>query len=189
MRKNKVILVSGYKRSGKDFVSTILNSELENSISYSLATPLKDIVATTLGISLDELDLFKNNPEYYSVVFMFKDKMFGSSDFRKILQKFGTEATKKWFGDPVWTDLFIAQDFKEDYIIISDWRFRTEVEEFSKVYDNVITIRINDDNIVNTDMHPSETALDGFDYDYVIDNTAKDSTVLKRIEEVIKEIK
>lgn len=179
-----IILVSGYKRAGKDFVSSFLKKELENSTTYSLAYPLKDIVATTFGISLEELDDFKNNKES-----IFDGDFNYIIDFRKILQIFGSEAMKKWFTPKVWTNLFLDQEFSEDYIIIPDWRFPTEIEEFSKVYKNIVTIRVNDDNIENTDMHVSETSLDDYPFRFVLNNTAKDESIIKGVKDIIKEIK
>ncbi len=182
-RDATLILVSGYKRAGKDFVSHLLQKQLRDSVLYSYATPLKKIIADTMNISLEELDDYKNYGEY---IFDSDSKIL--TDFRSLLQTFGTEAMKPWFGDAVWSDVFMRQDFKSDYIIIPDWRFNTEYNEAKKVYRNVITLRIIDDNIVNTDPHPSETELDEFDFDYYIDNTRKDITVLDEIDKFIRSI-
>jgi len=182
-RSATLILVSGYKRAGKDFVSYLLHKHLDNSVIYSYATPLKKIIADTMNISLEELDDYKNNGEYI----MDSDNK-TLTDFRSVLQAFGTEAMKPWFGDAVWSDVFMRQDFQEDYIIISDWRFNIEYTEAKKVYSNVITLRIIDDNIVNVDPHPSETELDDFKFDYYIDNTRKDITVLNELDKFIRSI-
>lgn len=187
-RDRTVILINGFKRSGKDFTSTVLNNELPKSMVYSLAAPLKDIVATTMSVSLNELDNFKNNKEELFIQDTQGDVEY-ITDFRSILQIFGTEAMKKYFGQSVWVDVFNNLDFQDDYIIISDWRFNIEYEEIVKVYKNVVTVRINDDNIVNTDTHASETELLPFKFDHILDNTAKDESILSQISDLIEEIK
>ena len=187
MRDNTLILLSGFKRSGKDFVSDLLSKQLEDSVIYSYASPMKEIIAVTMGITKEELDDYKNLGE---TIHRYTD--FGETEtitnFRSILQKFGTEAMKPWFGNSVWSDVFMRQDFKNKYIIIPDWRFNVEYEEAKKVYSNVITLRINDDNIVNIDPHPSESELANATFDYTIDNTRKDITVLDEINKFVREM-
>lgn len=179
--------MSGYKRAGKDFISDILLSKIKGSVRYSLAEPLKDIMATTLGTSKEELDELKNRQA--PCLTLDDDRTISKlTDFRKVLQVFGSEAMKKWFGDSVWVDVFIHKNIINDVIIISDWRFNIEYNEIVKTYDNVITLRVVDDNIVNTDMHASETELDDFNFDFTVDNTAKDSSIISALDKFIKEI-
>jgi len=185
-RENTVILVSGYKRSGKDFVSNILQNELKDSVKYSYAYPLKKILADSFGISVEELENYKNIKANIDVPISFVTYK-RLTDFRALLQVFGTEAMKQWFGANVWSDLFIKQDLKQKYIIIPDWRFKLEYEEAKKYYKNVITLRVNDNNISNTDTHSSETELEGYKFDYIIDNTKKDESILEEIDKFIKE--
>jgi len=179
----KIILVSGYKRAGKDFVSEKINNLIKFSTVYSLASPLKDIMAITLNMSVEELDSFKNDS-----LWLYDASADFGINFRKMLQRFGTDAMKKHFGDGVWADAFLNKSFNESVIIISDWRFNIEYEKINATYENVITIRVNDDNIKNTDTHSSETEIENFDFDYIIDNTAKDESVMKQIEQVVEQI-
>lgn len=168
-----IIMVSGFKRSGKDFISNYISKSFPVSKVFSFAEPLKDIVATTMNMGLNTLDEYKNNSES---LFIHRDDGYAEkiTDFRQILQRFGTEAMKKHFGDDVWVDLAIKK--LEDINIISDWRFKTEYEAMRKVGD-VITIRVEDLNI-KPDDHISEHDLDDFTFDFKIDNSAKDDTFL-----------
>ena len=186
-KMSKIILISGFKRAGKDFIGQEINKGIKGSMLYSFAEPLKEIVADSFSISLDDLDGLKNNCS----PIITKDGIddIHISDFRTFLQLFGTEAMKKHFGKSVWVDLFKSNNFAEDYIIIPDWRFPTEFEELIDGDDEIITLRVDDDNNQNTDRHSSETALESFNFDYRIDNTAKDSSVLKEVQKFIEDIK
>ncbi len=165
-------MVSGLKRSGKDYISLKLQEAIPNSKIISLASPLKDIIALSMGISKDDLEEYKNLGSSICV-----DGLIGITNFRTLLQQFGTEAMKKWFGDDVWVNLAIKRiteltESGVETIIISDWRFRSEYNALARVA-NVITLRVEDSNLI-ADSHISEHDLDNFNFDFTIDNTIKD---------------
>jgi hypothetical protein len=164
------ILINGLKRSGKDFLATNLQNVYGGQIVH-FADPLKQIVATTLSLKIEELDKLKN--EECDI----KAGNLVISDFRTLLQKFGTEAMKPLFGDDVWVNLLMQQlaTIDDDVVIIPDWRFQREYEVISEVYD-VVTVRVVDDNLI-ADTHISERDLDGFDFDIVINNTHKSGQI------------
>ena len=175
-----IILINGAKRSGKDFTASLLEEKLKNITKISFATPLKQIIADTFGISLEDLDEMKNNFSEYDMQFMAypnnqKAFVFGEMNFRTLLQRFGTEGMKPVFGDSVWADitLNLANDSEEEFIIIPDFRFNIE----SDVIKNnpygikVVTLKIRNDDINTTDAHASERELDDYTFDYTIDNT------------------
>jgi hypothetical protein len=183
-RQATVIMINGFKRSGKDYTVDILYSILPSE-KYTLAGPLKRIIADTLGVSVELIETMKNNSLEYGVELKAYPNnqpsvVIDTVTMRSILQTFGTEATKPWFGDNVWVDVFLRKNIDAKFIIITDWRFYIEYEEIVKRYAKVVTVRIHDDNIVSTDLHASETELldGGFNYDYTIDNTEKDHSAL-----------
>lgn len=162
----KYILINGKKRAGKDFFASLLKAELDNagytSEVLSFAGPVKDIMSIALNITHDELDEFKNNkaPIYIQNKHV--------SDARAILQNFGTEAMKKYFGEDVWVNLLRARAEKTnaDFIIVPDFRF------FSEHLPGSTTVRILNDDICSTsDLHRSENELNEFVFDYELDNT------------------
>lgn len=155
--KPKVILIGHKKRQGKDTFAEYLKKHLETfevpTAQLSFAQPMKEIVAETLDIDMPILNSLKNSNSYY----------------RAILQKFGSGLMKKHFGDTVWRDLAIKEIEelgKDGYgcVIISDFRFPCEYIE------GATTINIKRD-CGNGDTHISETALDGYKYDYTVKNT------------------
>lgn len=166
----KIILISGYKRSGKDFVANKLHEQIDESVVMSFAKPLKEIIANTFNITLDKLDDYKNNEDN-----IFVQPQFTLGSFRTILQRFGTEAMKKHFGEDVWVDLAISKLPENGVVIFPDWRFMREYEVLSKMY-QVYTIRVEDYNLYAGE-HSSENALCDFSFDLHIDNTPKDDSV------------
>jgi len=177
----KIILINGKKRSGKDYFARLLQDELyknkKTSYVIGFADPLKDIIAKSLNVSLVDLDTFKNDKEKIIV----RKNGFQEiiTDFRQVLQTFGTEAMKKYFGEDVWVKLLLSQAHSShvDYVIVPDFRFLSE--EISE-----ITVKIRNDEIDNAckDSHRSENELNDFKFSYTIDNTG-----YRDIEEDVKD--
>jgi hypothetical protein len=178
MKTPKVILINGLKRSGKDFSGDILLKKLPNSKKIAFADNMKKIISETLGITLRELEDYKNN--YYYI-----KTPDSSLSFRELLQRFGTEAMKPVFGNDVWARLVKDEILKSsaDYIIISDFRFLVEYETLKDLDTlgaiKLVTLKINDNNLQNKDTHISENELNDFEFDYQIDNTKKDPGILE----------
>lgn len=167
-----VILVSGYKRSGKDTTAKMIKEIIEENSSQkveimSFAEPLKFIAKTIFGISDEELDNFKNDKE--GIYYLSGHRHYKLlTDFRQVLTKVGSDALKPIFGDDVWVKVIKEKMLKSDadVIIIPDFRFLVE-----NSFKNSVTIRINNDDIINDSTHTSETELDNFVFDYYLDNT------------------
>jgi len=169
-----IIQLSGKKRAGKDTVAKYLATALETAYDYkvevmSFAEPMKEIISTTLGISLEDLDLFKNRNDIYRlrVIDTESNTPLHTTDCRQILQQFGSESMKKWFGNDVWSNLLNQRikDSTADVIIIPDWRF--EIEEIT----SSLKIRINSNNCDLNDTHVSEISLDNYEhFDLLLNN-------------------
>lgn len=174
MKPKLVIQLSGKKRAGKDTVAKYLTTALETAYDYkvevmSFAEPMKEIISTTLGISLEDLDLFKNRNDIYKIRVIDTETLLytQTTDCRQILQQFGSEAMKKWFGNDVWSNLLNQRikDSTADVIIIPDWRF--EIEEIT----SSLKIRINSNNCDLNDTHVSEISLDNYEhFDLLLNN-------------------
>ena len=191
----KIILINGKKRSGKDWNANLIKQELEergfSTQIMSFAEPLKNIISETFDISPEDLEKYKNESLDYGL----EIKAYPNNqpsvvidyiNFRTILQRFGTEAMKKWFGDDVWLELLLKRvnDASVDYILVPDFRFKVEYIEKS------ITLKIKNDEYDNAgDLHASETELDDFEFQYYIDNTGYPDTTsqIKEFVEFITE--
>lgn len=170
----QLILVNGKKRSGKDYFAQMLKAEFakcgKTAEVMSFADPIKRIIARTFDISLQELDDYKNEARSVGVS---HSKMDGYefeklTDFRLILQRFGTEAMKEWFGEDVWVQLLMgnANHCNADFVIVPDFRFLTE--ELL----GAITVKIKNDDFDNSgDTHRSENELNDFKFMHTFNNT------------------
>jgi hypothetical protein len=174
----KIILINGKKRAGKDYIGNIINEMVVNSKVLRFADPMKEIIASTFDISLDELEMMKNESEEYGLEIKVypnnqPDSVLKYIDFRTILQRFCTEGMKPLFGDNVWADLCIKQALKNEVSIITDFRFYQEYETAIEQDVKVYTINIFNDNLPEADEHASERDLKdkNFKFDYYIDNT------------------
>lgn len=165
-----IIQISGKKRSGKDtlaqFLQNAYQAQRKSVDVFSYAEPLKDIAATILDVSQEQLDLFKNEPELYKLITTHDSNFVTVTNYRSVLQLLGSEAMKKWFGPTVWVDLLDrrVKQSTADVIIIPDWRFKSEI------IPNSLKLRMQT-HIESTDTHISEIDLDNYDgFDAYIDN-------------------
>ena len=171
---SNIIQLSGRKRSGKDWTASAIKQQLE-SHGYSVevmsfAEPLKDIASIILDMPLSDLEFAKNTDAYLLESTNSQPEYL--TTFRLLLQKLGTEAMKKHFGESVWYDLLInrIEQSSADYILVPDYRFPEET------IPRALTVRIYSTSVDLTDNHISETALDDFVFDHVLDNSNKQLT-------------
>jgi hypothetical protein len=159
-----VILISGKKRAGKDYIADIISKEFGFK-KIAFANNLKEIISVTFNISLDELDLFKNEPQNFPIYF--GDK---KTDFRKILQRCGT-AIKPIFGEDIWANLVKKriEDLNSN-VVISDFRFLSEYYTLEDL--NPLTIKVINRDLKDIDNHISENELNDFNFDIILDNTS-----------------
>ncbi|MFA7127590.1 MAG: hypothetical protein WC136_00300 [Sphaerochaeta sp.] len=122
-------------------------------------------------LNFDNITLAEHDPLSF-FEYLLNDNML-VIDARHFLQKVG-EAFKIIFNDPyIWAKLCSAElDKNKDYII-SDFRFPVEFEEISKNH-KTCTVKVlgkNMNDVDKYDTHSSETALNDFKFDYIINNT------------------
>lgn len=184
-----VYMMNGLMRSGKDFTTNLLRQHLEDkgkSVEIiAFAEPMKQIVSTMFGITLDQLEEYKNNLERYHLVPIdMKDGNHGEhTNFRSILQLFGSEAMKTIFGTNVWSELAYnkVETSKADVIIISDFRFTEEYNYF--VLNNALskydiqTVHIIGESDKSANTHDSEV-IPNIKFSHILDNSKRDDTVL-----------
>lgn len=174
-----IIQLLGQARSGKDFTATQLKLYYESigkSVELlSYAAPMKQIAATLFGISLEQLDDFKNQPINYplTVTSLYTGMPVVQLDLRTFLQRLGNEAIKPLFGDVVWANLMQQAISKSsaDVIIIPDCRFTVELEAVGGT-----TVRILNSALPAPMQHASELELANTICMYMLDNTNYQAT-------------
>lgn len=156
-------------RTGKDTFAQILKEELEKQNKSVLITHFADEVKFVCK------NFFSWNGE--------KDE-----EGRKLLQYVGTDYFRNQVDQDYWVNRMVEnikaiQNYPfihYDYIIISDTRFPNEIEKFKTDYKDIscgfpyqlTTIRmVRELSLTSeTTTHSSETALDGYRFDYIIIN-------------------
>ena len=194
---NKTIIqILGQARAGKDWTSYKLQEAFKaRGISVevmSYAAPMKRIATKLFGISLEQLDDFKNRSDKVSIEVYDNENILDKTspsfqletNFRTILQRLGNDAIKPEFGDDVWAQLALKniKESNSDIIIMSDCRFNVELEVIGG-----ITVRVNNHSLPAPMNHPSELELLNYVTHYSLDNTDH-SLTSKDIETIAQRI-
>lgn len=200
----KIILISGRKRSGKDFTTIEMIRQLEeqgiSAKRVAFADPMKQIMAETFDMTVEAVNECKDNPEAFVVAILKQDHeaetptadVLHETNFRRLLQNFGSGAMKNVFGDQLWANLALKQVGAElaygaDVIIMSDFRFDTEFYVFKAALgDAVVTVNVLGGE--EGDNHISEIGP-SIQFDYVIDNREKSPAIFKAVTEILTDIK
>lgn len=159
----KVICISGKARHGKDVTGGYIKKELESRGYRVLVTHYSDLLKYVCK------NFFGWNGE--------KD-----AEGRKLLQYVGTDVVRAMVPN-FWVnfiiDILLMFRKEWDYVIIPDCRFPNEVERLKYYEIDTVLVRVirsNFDNGLSDEAksHISETALDNYNYDYVLMNTGLD---------------
>jgi hypothetical protein len=203
----RLIGISGKIGAGKDTVGIIIRqlAITNNGADWDIrkfAGKLKIVASLLTGISIEKFEdqEFKKTilgPEWgketksnpLNAIEPFKDITFVEMmSVRDLLQKLGTEAMRNGLHQNVWVNALFA-DFKEDmHWVVTDMRFPNEYKAIKDK--GGITIRVNrpGHGTSMTDLasaHPSETALDGFEFDYTINNDGDLENLISLVREIL----
>ena len=169
MQDKKIILIAGSARAGKDTVADIIVSKVDKVTILHYADLMKEILAETLGMSLEELEDRKNSGLYAH---------------RKYLQRFGMKM-REVFGEDIWVNKLkqIIQHIPSDHlIVIPDFRLPNEA------LDGATTIKVVNPNIAKKDTHISENALSNFEFDIIVVNDGTLEQLEDKVKDILKEL-
>ncbi len=184
-----IIGISGYSGSGKDLVGTIIQEISLNKWSIKKwAGKLKVIASLLTNIPVEK----------------FEDQEFKKTDLgpewgmtvRDFLQKLGTDAVRDTLHTNAWVNAVMANytptqiqwsdgpigGYKDGPMpnwIITDTRFPNEAEAIKKA--GGIVIRINRPGVQPINPHPSETSLDDWEFDAVINNDGDVADIVHKV--------
>ena len=185
-----IIGLSGYAKSGKDTVADmIISMHKEQWVVKKFSGKLKEIASLLTGINIAKFEdqEFKESLMPIEWVEQWMDNTtmhYKLMKVRDFLQRLGTEAIRDGLHKNTWVNALMAdyKNFHTDKFsvrqgitkpeypnwIITDCRFPNE---FRAIKDKGgIIIRIERDGILPINAHPSETALDAFEFDFEIEN-------------------
>lgn len=175
-RNFKLFVLSGKAKSGKNETAKIIENYYKEKkcITISFAYYLKDYIKRITNWD-------------------------GSEDTkpRELLQNLGIELIKnkidnKLLINRIMQDIEVFSYFY-DIIIISDARLIDEIEIVKEKYNNLVSIRINN-NLENNGLssieknHLTEIGLDGYtDFDYIINNNSFDE-LKSQVEDILRSV-
>jgi hypothetical protein len=157
---SELIGLSGYAGAGKDEVARILKPYGWQRASF--ADPLRTA-------------LYALNPRIHGTPLQFLVDVLGwdtakreTPEIRRLLQRLGTEVGRNLFGQDFWVDQAMRSLEEGGRYVFTDCRFPNEADAIRARGGRVFRVWRPDVTAVNA--HPSETALDDYDFDGVIAN-------------------
>lgn len=112
----------------------------------------------------------------------YKESPYGN-EMRALMQRLGTECGRNLISDSIWIDATLDHVGNRN-VAVADCRFPNEARAIKKR--GGIVIRIEKPGVGPVNSHPSETALDNWDFDYTINNTGSVTDLHFAIQQVVK---
>lgn len=165
-----VVALSGYARSGKDSVATVLARYGYEKRAF--AGPLREAlhrlnpVIGADGLTLRQARLGFEDPMSAEAWEHVKARF---PEVRRLLQVLGTEVGRDLIGENLWADLGTRGIGPGNRVVFTDCRFPNEAEAVRKLGGEVWRIERPRNTPANG--HCSETAMDDWAYDLVLHNT------------------
>lgn len=190
----RVIGLSGKKRVGKDTVAAILASQ-HGYIRKSFAGILKDMaLAIDPMVSLDGSDDLGGTTTYDHAYARLSEIVEphgweiakGFPDVRRFLQRLGTEGIRGHLGDDTWVNALFSRLEPGGHYVITDCRFPNEARAVKS--SGGIMLRVERPGADVTDPHPSEVALDDWNFDAVIINDGSVEDLVPKIAHVLRTV-
>ena len=155
-----VIMFAGKAGAGKDTAAAIVQEFVSNAYRYAFAQKVKEIASDCYG-----WDGVKDEKG------------------RRLLQNIGR--TGREYDPKLWIDDCINRiSLNSNIALITDLRFRNEMDSIKKVYPNtkVVLVRGRASDLGSNSGDISEHDLDGFsDFDYVLDNSGTIEELRKQV--------
>lgn len=162
-----IIGFSGYARSGKDTASDIL-VERHGFTKIAFADSLRDFLYAQNPIVVTD----EGWEPLSQVIDQYGWDGYKQSNYvdsiRELIQRTGTEAGRNTMWENVWVDATMRKVIGVGNFAFSDPRFPNEADAIRKR--GGIVIRINRPGVGPANNHPSETSLDDYQFDYIVDN-------------------
>ncbi len=185
----KVYAVIGQKRVGKDTTADFICKKL-GCKKHALATPLKELVCNLFGVSMEQLDEYKNEGWRLEAVTednkrndWYTNKL--NISFRSILQRCG-DSQKDFFGLDCYMRKFHEKLLYQEVIVVPDVRLKEE-QKWLMAHTDVTFIKVTRE--VETDVdsaHRTESEVDELGYDVEIENNGTLEELYAKIDDIVR---
>lgn len=197
-----ILALNGYAKSGKDEIAKMIIEIDPTWQVKKFSNKLKQVASILTGIHPDKFEdqVFKNTPlgddwfvwDYKTIAggtlteptFKVNPRL-KSMTARELLQKLGTDAIRNGLHENAWVNA-LMHEYRGDNWIITDCRFHNEAYAV-RDRDGII-VRVNRPGNGPVNNHISETAIDGFDFDYVINNDGDLEDLRTKVKDLLNQI-
>ena len=179
MTNKNILLIGGKAGSGKDTVADYLVDK-HNFIRFAYADALKDHVHKYYCPNIDR-KIFDTQEGKMNKITLLNGR---KTTPRQLLIDISLKMKQE--NELIWIEKVIENINKCDneYIVISDFRFLPEYTELIKIFNNVVTLKIERINSLNID-DVSERSLKLFNFDYTIENNSSKEELYKKMSDTI----
>lgn len=178
--REAIIGLAGYARAGKDTVAQIVKQHGFEQRAF--AAPLKACLAALDPIVLAYGPHDMQRLSDYLNADSGWEAAKSEPEVRQLLQRLGTEAGRNILGDDVWVNA-LFQTPSRGRLVISDVRFPNEA---AAIRDRGgVLVRITRPGHGPVNGHPSETALDDYDFDAEILNDGEIADLKPAIDSLV----
>jgi len=197
----KIILVTGYRGCGKDYISDLIIKEFKNTenfkiLRYTISDKLKKFISKMYSIPLNHIEKYKREPKAASFEIGYKKYNMRSllvHTANTMRDFFGTEFWIKILYKDIEKDLEISKENDKMLIpLITDVRFLAEVDFLQKKFsrENMLIINIASNCETCESGNQDEKDLIDIETDINFFNNCKDSKDFSNsFEELIYKIK
>lgn len=178
-----IIGLSGYAQVGKDTVANYL-VEKYGFVKVSFADPIREALLK-LDPHISDYPGLPNIKLSWIVKKGGWEEVKANSPYtRNLLQRLGTEVGREMFGDDFWVTQGLLRAKEHDRVVFADVRFPNEALAIK--HNNGLVWRVNKKGHAPVNLHPSEVALDNFDFDNVLLNNSDINELQKNVDNIMQ---
>lgn len=159
IKMQKLIGLAGFSGAGKNYTANLICHLRPEFQQIAFADPLKAAMSSVFGFSAEQLhSLERSTVDHY----------WGATP-RELMQLVGTDLFRNQYRQDVWIKSIARRVQQYDHVVITDVRFRNEVDWIRQTGGEVWLV--DDGEYHNCSLHPSETLpLSRELFDVILDN-------------------